>query len=69
MNYKLEKFWNEIGQVPSRTNPPWTINLKSFEINLIPPIILIYVYMNYKLEKFWNETDDPPLPGSKEYEL
>ena len=33
MNYKLEKFWNQLGLV-KRSFPvkTWTINLKSFEI-------------------------------------
>ena len=32
MNYKLEKFWNEIGSFLIPALLLWTINLKSFEI-------------------------------------
>ena len=32
MNYKLEKFWNFVGDNLIRINMKWTINLKSFEI-------------------------------------
>ena len=32
----------------------WTINLKSFEINLLKSKGRAFNSMNYKLEKFWN---------------
>ena len=34
--------------------PEWTINLKSFEINVLNDEQQEEVIMNYKLEKFWN---------------
>ena len=34
MNYKLEKFWNKLDSYTLLFNIKWTINLKSFEINL-----------------------------------
>ena len=32
MNYKLEKFWNNVVEETPNTPLEWTINLKSFEI-------------------------------------
>ena len=34
MNYKLKKFWNALAKAESYANGLWTINLKSFEIEM-----------------------------------
>ena len=53
MNYKLEKFWNYEDVEILSALVKWTINLKSFEINIVQ-VKLLQMLMNYKLEKFWN---------------
>ena len=54
MNYKLEKFWNENTPLLSISLNKWTINLKSFEIEVDEFYTNVTEKMNYKLEKFWN---------------
>ena len=54
MNYKLEKFWNDVDFAQVAYNVAWTINLKSFEIMFVSQNYTNQWQMNYKLEKFWN---------------
>ena len=42
----------------------WTINLKSFEIEVYNEGLRIAELMNYKLEKFWNSQALPFLASS-----
>ena len=54
MNYKLEKFWNTSYFKEHFSSSSWTINLKSFEMEVDDFYTNVTEKMNYKLEKFWN---------------
>ena len=43
MNYKLEKFWNILVITQNKKAVRWTINLKSFEMELVQIVVAILI--------------------------
>ena len=54
MNYKLEKFWNNLFTASSKLISTMNYKLEKFWNYLKISLDFVATRMNYKLEKFWN---------------